>query len=500
MPWKHWNWLDNGILPIALIIMRVCVLWLGVTIAQQTLTPAYQGDLFPPGLMGGVLLLSLVTTRLSAYRLKSLARARLIVAGSGVVILFWLLWRLLYRIDYLLWDGRWLWVWGQDMLFWLGQLPPAYLVVVAFVYLWLRGIIDGSRLLEHRHVVNTFFAGVLGLAVLLLISAFNNQNLPAAAGSSIFLFFMTAAVALAFSSLKTARLHLGGPKQLQFGLSRYWGGSVLTIIGLLLGLGLLLSALLAPEIINSTAGWTWQIVSQVLLFLIKLTSLILYPLLYLLSVIIPPLLELIFSSFDSTWRFDREALLGGGGAFGPFGSWADAIENLPDELRWLGLVIVVVGLGLLFAIALQRLLSDANEAGVEEQREFIFSNRLFMAQLAQLWPAGLRHFRGNPDLDNHPFLSLRVERDPRRIIRQIYQQLLASGRDRGQPRLPNQTPTDYERDLSQTLPEAQDSLAIITKQYGQARYASDLPAPQQVEATQRAWQQLQRGFQNQDRG
>jgi hypothetical protein len=145
MNWKHWNWLDGFILPVALSIMRVCTLWLWLVLLQRFLMPSYQGPLLSAYGMTAVILASLFLTRWSVRWLRPIMRARILVAITGLLIIFWLLWAQLYQSQFVLWDAAWLRTWGQEMLFWQNEVPPAYLLLFATIYLWLRGIIDGSR-------------------------------------------------------------------------------------------------------------------------------------------------------------------------------------------------------------------------------------------------------------------------------------------------------------------------------------------------------------------
>src|SRR5687768_4901570 len=112
---KGWNWLNEGIYPLALTIMRVCLLWLWLALVQGWLFPSKPAALLPVGLMAVLLLGSMTLTRWSIRRTKSLSQARLIVASLGLVTLLLLLWWQFYRFQYSLWDLHWLRVWRQEI-------------------------------------------------------------------------------------------------------------------------------------------------------------------------------------------------------------------------------------------------------------------------------------------------------------------------------------------------------------------------------------------------
>jgi hypothetical protein len=167
---------------------------------------------------------------------------------------------------------------------------------------------------------------------------------------------------------------------------------------------------------------------------------------------------------------------------------------LPDEFSWVGLAFFILGIGLLFMLALQYLLARPDRDGVEEKRDFIFSKELLLSQLSQLWSQGQTQL---PPL-NSPFLSLTGEPDSRRAIREIYQGLLAATQERGLPRLRHQTPTEYAHGLSLALRGSQAALETITTRYIHARYGSKPPTHEQVEQVQQAKKQLQTTLQAQE--
>ena len=178
MNWKRWNWLDDIILPLALSVMRVCALWLWLVLIQRFLLPSYQGSLLSAWGMTAVLLASLFLTRWSVRWLRPLMRARVLVAATGLLTIFWLLWAQLYQSQVAFWDATWLRTWGQEMLYWQGELPLVYPLLFALIYLWLRGIIDGSRTLSHNDAVAAFIVGSLSLIVFLFFINLDTQPPP----------------------------------------------------------------------------------------------------------------------------------------------------------------------------------------------------------------------------------------------------------------------------------------------------------------------------------
>jgi hypothetical protein len=358
---------------------------------------------------------------------------------------------------------------------------PAF---AAMIYLWLRGILDGSRRLEHQHIVTAFGLGTVSLVGLILLAGLEESALPLATAPIVFLFFASAMAGLSLAGLKKARLPQRSDGFVEgLRLNRYWLGSAVAIIVLILGLGFDLSLFLAPEVVYQLLDWSWQALSQLLLLLIKVISLILYPILLLLSRLIPALTRLL-SSFNSDLLTEDGQPLDPGQ---PAGRPPMTIEQMPEAVRWLFLLAGLAVTGLAFALVLRRLRQPPTNDDPDERRDYIFSTDLLLAQLAQLWTGLRRPTLAHPP---RPFLSLAGETDPRRAIRRLYQQLLAGAGALGHPRRPAQTPVEYSRDLGRHLPEAGESLDVLTDGYLQARYDAVPPTPAQVEAARHAWDRL----------
>ena len=106
MSWSRWNWLDDGLLPLAVTILRVCWLWPWLALLQRWLASSYQGTLLTIGLVFGLLIGGAMAAR-RALRLPS-TWARAAVAGAGLAVIFVMLWWRLYWPQYPLWDPRWI--------------------------------------------------------------------------------------------------------------------------------------------------------------------------------------------------------------------------------------------------------------------------------------------------------------------------------------------------------------------------------------------------------
>ena len=496
MSLNRWNWLDDGVLPLTLVIMRVCWLAPWLAFMERWLVAPHLEVISAPILVFGLLVAGFATARM-ALRFP-LIQARLSVAMLGLLTVFLALWSLFYRVSYALWDSHWLGKWATATVTWTdwGTLgvPAALFGFLAFAFLWLRGVLEGGRLsLAREQVWGTFAAGFVALAILFLMAHLDPQGLPNGAGNLLWFFFATGMAALALTGLRESGALEGsepGPRastenRLRF--DRYWLASVLTVIVSVLVIGFALSILIAPEVASSVLGAGWVLVRELILYLWLFLSVLLYPLVFLLARLFKPLSERL-GVFQIEMRlqvadsFDPKELVGQ--------EPGRAIAQLPDELRWVALVALVLAVGLVFAFVLRRLATWARKSDVEEIRESVVSRDLLQSQLSELWRNLQGRFSRRAVVKARPFLSLAGEVDTRRSIREVYQALLLAAQAQGQSRSPSQTPHEFGPRLTESWATESEALAAITEGYVQARYAPAAPTPEQVHRVQQAWQRL----------
>lgn len=162
---------------------------------------------------------------------------------------------------------------------------------------------------------------------------------------------------------------------------------------------------------------------------------------------------------------------------------------ISEGFRWGGGLILILAIGLIFALALQRFW-QAEDENIEETRELMFSGELLQAQLSSMWHRWLERRRRHSGPLFDPFLSLAGEETNRRTIRTIYQALLTAAAEQGKSRLPGQTPGEYQHTLEALWQDSREALNTLTEGYLQARYGPDAPEYQEVEGVRRAWEKL----------
>lgn len=479
-------------LPLAVAVLRACWLWLWLELLRRWFTPSYPGALLSVPLLIGLFLGALAAARWAGTRgvqaSSGLRRQRLMVAGSGLLVLALVLWWQFYGQQYRLWDIRWLGALGLRLAYWSEEVPAPIVTLLAGAYLWLRGVLDGQYPLTHEDVWGTFVAGFVALALAVIAAGAAGGGLPTGTDRTVLIFFATGMAALAFSSLEAARASGRHQAEAELKLNRYWLASVASVIAGLLALGLILSVLIAPDTVAralSGASVLLNLLGQLLYYM-------LYVVAYLAFLILEPLINWLSSQFRMSaprepFRvpdFQRQLEEMARGQ--PVG----VSPALTEAFRWIGLTTLILAIAMAFALALRRFWAQMEDE-VEETRELILSRELLAEQLSRLWRHWLRRLRRVPAKALNPFLLLEGEPDTRLAIRAIYQALLTIAGARGMPRARGQTPIEYRDTLGEVFPNAPGALDTITDEYVQARYNLDVPTVEQAERARQAWEELQ---------
>jgi hypothetical protein len=505
MRWLRWNWLDQGLLPLLLATIRFCWLWPWLALLRQLLAPSYAGPLLAPG---WIIVLPLVSLLLSHFapvrempRDKPLAVpktatpwwARSGIALLGLLTIVLALWWHLYHNEYVLWQWGWLRTLGLSLIHWPpNEVPAAWLTILVLVYLWLRGMLDAGQPMAHDDLWGAVLTGIVSLVGCLLLA--NGLGLPLVPnlGNLVVLLFAAAMVALALTSLKTTvgldyALGMGQRQAAKAPqASRYWLSSVLVVVGALLGIGVGVGLLVAPEQaarllawVNGALGIVWWLIGWVILIL----SYVIFMVVYYLIVLLQPLIERLIALLNAAQLLQPQNQPQ---ATPTPDLLPPAAASIPDLYRWLAVAVFVVAVAAIFALVLRKLRSAPAET-LDETRESILTAGLLQDQLAKLWQKWFGRLAGQ----SSPFLSLDGETETRRTIRQAYQGLLARAAALGHGRLLGQTPSEFGVDLADRLTTAAEPLHLMADHYNLARYGPEPPSTEEAEAVRQAWAAVQ---------
>jgi len=485
----RWRWFDDGLLPLLVVALRVCWLWPWLTLLQRWLAPSAPGTLVPLWALCALMMGGTLAARAAMARTGTLAQARRWVSGGGLAAVGALIWWQYGRPAYAPWDWGWIVAVANSLSNWGTEVPAALLTVAIAAGAWLRGVLDARRALSYEDVQAAFVTGCVAFAVMLLVAPLDSGGLAPNVAWWLMAFFAISMAALALASLELSLLTGRAEKETKVRLNRYWLVSVLSVIAVLLAIGLLISAVVAPETILGLLGWT-----HILLDLLwSVVGLVLYAVAYILFFLLDPLIG---------WLRERMAGLPPPQPIESMGFQRQIEEMarqpaaamppyLSESLRWLTIIGILAVIGLLFALAL-RYFRDGKDEAVDETRESVFSSAMVGAQLAAALARWRQRFRRTSAGDADPFLPLAQEEENRRQIRRVYQALLATAQAMGQPRPPAQTPAEYAARLGGAATMRSAPLETITAAYNQARYDTHAPSAEQAQQAQNAWSTLER--------
>lgn len=465
-----WNWIDEGLLPYALAAMRAT--WVGLLVHLWSRgMMSYRPDLITPFLAFGLLAASIACTQFGVYVVKSTRQSVALIVLSGLIAIVLTLYLGLEADRPALWELRWVALLAQD---------PAATIMIALVVVWLWwwGIRTGRGRVYYDLFTTDFTWGMLMLAVGVAI-AYATRLIPLLQVLPVLiLFFAVGLAATAIANLQSARRFEGGRTGQSLAVNRYWLGTVVVVIGVVLVAGLLLSQLFTPGAITWILARLATLLEWLAWLLLLVITLVSYPL---------------FALFEWIARLVRP---GSGPNDRPLSnppSFAEQFKDLQPghptvspqvyvSLQVLAGILLVAAIVLIFALAFRRF-KTLLEEDVEETRDFILSMDLLKEQLAQLF----RRKNKAGSVEPAPFVSI-VGDDPRAQIRRTYQSLLAWAAWQGMPRSPGQTPREYLSALSVALPAYSEPLSILTAAYLQARYSAVPISSASAEQVLRVWE------------
>ncbi|MDD4858632.1 MAG: DUF4129 domain-containing protein [Dehalococcoidales bacterium] len=353
-----------------------------------------------------------------------------------------------------IWDSAWL------AAFWQNLGGRAELILLfGSIALWFTG----RRLAR----IGIDFATAVGefqftLAVLLLtLFATSQLNIEVAGGVPVIIVFaISSLLAMSLSHAKDGTGWLSGLNQ------GHWAGLLLVSIGLVLVLGLLVSAALTPDflqVIIDGLKWVWNKIWTAIYYL---NSLLPTP-----SGEPIPLPPPETAAEAETEKVMRELI-------------PDSIRE-PLRIAW---VILASGamLAALWRIStqiadwLRRRMSGKSQGELESLKGAFGADILafFKRILAKLFRWRGLHPQAVPE-NIHP-------------VRRIYREFLKWAGKQGLPRSPFQTPYEYLLTLEEALPSASAEFGLITRQYVSTRYGAIAPSEADLDRLKQTWQRLQK--------
>jgi hypothetical protein len=364
-------------------------------------------------------------------------------------------------------DASWLAAVPASIVKVIWEFRPELLILISSAALWWMGWHYASRKADFSLTFRDLQFGL----VLLLIGLFSSHLKGLDDGSLIVVTFAFFCFSLLSVAVAHGREGTGWLTSLQ---RRHWMGLLLIAIAVILILGLVIGAIITPDllqIIVDALKWIWNQITKALLFLISL---------------LPEPKSNLENLPPTPTVPDPEA------------ARESQLLKLPESVREiLNIIYVVMVIGFVL-LALWRLSAQliswlgrrlAHMSGVEaEPIRGAFKEDL-ASLLVLLKNTILKLLRFL-----FPFLrpTGKSEVLPEAAsVRQLYRQVLGWAADGGYPRGLSQTPNDFFNTLVQLVPEAHVDLQLITHYYVNARYGTFLPTDNEIHQMKQSWKRVQ---------
>jgi hypothetical protein len=510
--WRHWRWLDDGVLPLAAAVTYAA--W------AQPVFALYLRDPLTGAQSGGYTFWLCLTTLLGGTLAGRTAtrsyRGPAIVVGGGFAAIGATLFAVFYP-----WRAQLAaWPWSG------GLVRAAIAAAVGALFLWWRGL-RMANADHHEETASTFVVGTLALAALallgqqmaagrmgtgpwivaLLVTSFcgivlllfsltprvdrrrllgggeamtvlgivflaGSLGLGPARGAlsgTVLLYVFAGLVTRSLLGLSWVLNSQRGQGGARLHVEGSWVATMVGVVAVVLGLGLSLGQVLTPDAVRAALRW--------------------------LSVLWMPVLAVVaFVVFTLVWAVARAVLfvLSRLGLQLPEAppeppeevqGLADWAISLPAPTRWsIGVLGTVVAIALvawiLYRLARRLRAPSGRIADAVEHRRSTFSLAALRARIDGVlgrWRRG-----------GSPFVRLDARTAAQRAIRAAYRRVLRRALARGTPREPGQSPRAYAHRLEGLWPEEEGALASLTGAYEAARYGARTPSAETVRAAKEA--------------
>jgi hypothetical protein len=421
--------------------------------------------------------------------------------GAPFLILFvttttlFIIWNSLYSQATWFIDPRWLFSMLNDLLL-FNQLAYHLLSIVALsVYLCWRSVRLLYREYEPSHILGELRLGLgIIIAVILVRAGQANAQLPLNDELTllllvpIFLFLSLSAHALARISFVRHNHPIGlegdvSKQERNVLMTIAIVGIVLFLISLLVGTTSSSAILSGTQQMAAVASQVYDVIAQVLAFII--------------AILVTPLFWLFswwFSLFPpQNPRVNVPKGQQPHSKFVPPHNDAIVAAIAPFIKIFFPILLLILAV-LVIRWALRRRRSPlANGKRLNlDLRESLFSWNLFWLQFKSLLRSLFRRFfpKKTPEQETADIEEIQGE-PAARSIREIYRALLRSAAMRGYPRNKNETPYEFQQRLDKKIPIAEPQLTTVTDAYTAARYGGIVPNEAEVTHVRQEWTSLE---------
>lgn len=465
------NWCKE-MLYLGLAAMESC--WFAPWLAL-ILGSGYRAPHIPFAALFSVLLLGMYVTRFLTWRDISLHVQRVITVTLAVLSSLLLL-RLFIYVNYSGCDLSWLgyFIWQVGNIF--QSIPPALIVFLAGLYLWIRGIHLAQRDLSVESLGFSFRVGIVAFLWFFLVRIF---GAPVNGILYAFLYFFLGLIVIGLGRIETVtRSHLG----IRSPFTASWMAILISATLVVSGLSIALTTLFSLRNISIVLK---QLGAMVTAELGKIVAPLLVILAFLFDLLITSLIHLFRNIFGTESQ-----------EISPFIRIVEGLQLLQPSESAQGISLLILQvlkwgfLGLLFLIILAILAISVGRArqtllgGRSAQYETVWDNDYVAKGVHDAVENRWRKLFAA--LQTH-LARLRGEEYALATIRQIYSSLVKLATTTGFPRREAETPYEYLAALHRAFPHNEKEVRLITEAYVRAHYGQRSFSSRYVQRVRDAW-------------
>ena len=319
--------------------------------------------------------------------------------------------------------------------------------------LWWRGGRLASVDYPVEQLSSSFRIGIIVLGSAAFVDAFHPADLKIF--PLMFVFFVSGLVGLSVGHLMPASSKTAG--------QRAWPRVIGAVVGMVVVVGLLFSLLQhgVLTLISTPAVWLIKALATAILIVVVV------PIAYIFTFLISGLFNLLIRGMGEAELPDFELPEGLGEAFLALGDEVEETgpSTLLQVIEWTLVVVVILAVLYILALAFRRRTRwlRVDQEGTRESLSEDVDPTVDLARLLfNLLPERFRRRR--------PGYGLRLPDDESEIadVFRVYFGMLMLAEDRGRPRPPNQTPTEYQSSLESVFPR--NMVRTVTVAFNRACY------------------------------
>jgi hypothetical protein len=357
-------------------------------------------------------------------------------------------------------DPAWLASIWQAVARMFSGFEPALLILLSTIALWWLGRRLAYARVDFSTSVTEFQFGLV-ILVIVFFTAYElnlNQSSSLPVGMAFF------GLALLGISISHSEGHTSWSGQ-----KTHWPGILILTVAIILLLGLLISLIITPDLIQlilRALGWVWGMIMRFLSFIISLLP--------------QP------SPEDQLPPQPSAPAAGGphsGGIHLP--EWLTSGGRIVWAAVFLGLILFAIYRLTSSIFAWMRRRSARGSGEVETLEGALWADLInwFRRIISRIFGINF----SSPTKD-------KLKNMPPEIasVRQLYTQVLRWGKEGGHPRQKSQTANEYQSVINEAIAQNHEELDFITREYNNARYGVALPGKDKLEQLKLNWHNLKR--------